>query len=453
MGKRQSNDRNSEVKTDQENWFLSKRQYVEIVYLLGVSNSTRDLNAPVSFGDHYGIDLGLIAVLPKVWLHHLKPLAACRLAWETAFENRRHPMQTPRLHATYYGAIALLDRLPARGCAANSQALYARNFRKMWAEPVLDALRPGDARDTYGVRRAAMFWGARELLVRLLKKFHTAAETGARVFGRRLLRILARVVSRVSAAIAIDPPLLAASADFSQPSRWTLLNCGKQRGAGSKRHVLSQLAEDWREQVLSALSEDCRHRPLIAVMSLCPCRPSESVPGERPGGFSPGVVVTLLGRQLRLDVAPLKTHDGKFGASKCGITVDIDESGPAAKYLADLCRRNDGRYTVNVAEVDSLRSFLARLGRRLFPGGPNLSAYVFRAQRLADIKAAFSDEAAAAAASAAGHCSDRSGRHYGHASHGRKRGIVAVHTARAPKLVSTLKGRKMRELREHQISI
>jgi hypothetical protein len=324
----------------------------------------------------------------------------------------------------------------------------------MWFEPVLDALRLGDARDTYGVRRAAMYWGARELLVRLLKRFQAAAETGARDFGRRLLRILVRVVARVSAAIAIDPPLLTASADFSQPSRWTLLNCSKQRGAGSKRHVLSELPDDWREQVLSALSENCRHRPLIAVMSLCPCRPSESVPGERPGGFSPGVVVTLLCQQLRLDVAPVKTHDGKYGSPKCGITIDINESGPAAKYLAQLCKRNgDGRYTVSVTEVDSLRSFLARLGQRIFPGGPNLSAYVFRAQRLADIKAAFGEEAAAAAASAAGHCSDRSGRHYGHASHGRKRGIVAVHTARAPKLVSTPKGRRMRELREYQISI
>jgi hypothetical protein len=362
-------------------------------------------------------------------------------------------MQTPRLHATYNGAIALLDRLPARGCATNSQAIYARTFRKMWFEAVLDALRPGDARDTYGVRRAAMYWGSRELLVRLLKKFQAAAETGARDFGRRLLRILARVVARVSAAITIDPPLLTTSADFSQPSRWTLLSSGQQRGAGSKRHMLSELPDDWREQVLMALPEHCRHRALIAVLSLCPCRPSEAVPAQRPGGFSPGVVVSLLGRQLRLDVAPLKTHDGKFGSAACGITVDIDESGPAAEYLAELCRQHDGRYIVNVAEVDSLRSFLARLGQRLFPGGPNISAYVFRSQRLADIKAAFGEDAAAAAASAAGHCSDRSQRHYGHASHGRKRGIVAIHTARAPKLVATPRGRRMRELREHRISL
>jgi hypothetical protein len=46
-------------------------------------------------------------------------------------------MQPPRRHATYYGAIALLDRLPARGCAANSATLYARVFRNMWSEPVL----------------------------------------------------------------------------------------------------------------------------------------------------------------------------------------------------------------------------------------------------------------------------------------------------------------------------
>jgi hypothetical protein len=72
-------------------------------------------------------------------------------------------MQPPRRHATYYGAIALLDRLPARGCAANSATLYARVFRNMWSEPVLDALRPGDAQDTYGVRRASNAPGPRDL--------------------------------------------------------------------------------------------------------------------------------------------------------------------------------------------------------------------------------------------------------------------------------------------------
>jgi hypothetical protein len=361
-------------------------------------------------------------------------------------------VQIVPLQAAYFDAIALLDRLPARGCAANTKGQYARNFRTMWFEPVLDALRPGDARDTYGVRRAALYWGSRELLTRLIKKFQAAAEIGARDFARLLLRVLARVVARVSAAIAVDPPLLTASADFSRPSRWSMLNSGKQRGAGSKKHGLSQLPHDWREQILGALSLDCRHRPLIAVMSLCPCRPSELVPGQRPAGFSPGVIVTLLGPQLKLDVAPLKTHDGKYGSPNCGVTLDIAESGPAAKHLADLCEQNDGSRIVSVTEVETLRAFLLRLGERVFPKGPIISANVFRAQRVADIKAAFGEGAAAAAASAAGHCSDRSQRHYGHASHGRKRGIVAVHTARPPKVVATPKGRAMRAYRDHQLS-
>lgn len=107
-------------------------------------------------------------------------------------------------------------------------------------QPVLDALRPGDARDTHGVRRAALYWGSRKLLVRLLKKFQTAAETDVLDFGRMLLSILACVVARVSAAITVDPPLLTTSADFSQPSRWTLLNSGKQRRAGSKPGAASK---------------------------------------------------------------------------------------------------------------------------------------------------------------------------------------------------------------------
>ena len=121
---------------------------------------------------------------------------------------------------------------------------------------------------------------------------------------------------------------------------------------------------------------------------------------------------------------------------------------PLPHVLAKLCAIHGGRHIVSAEEVDSLRSFLGRLGRRVFDDAPTLSAYVFRAQRLADIKATFGDDAAAAAASAAGHCSDRSQRHYGFAAHGRKGGIIAVHTTRPPKLVSAARGRRMRQALE-----
>ena len=99
---------------------------------------------------------------------------------------------------------------------------------------------------------------------------------------------------------------------------------------------------------------------------------------------------------------------------------------------------------MSLDKINGLRKYLERLGKRLFPGGPIMSGYTYRAQRLADIKATFGEFAAEAAASAGGHCNDDSQRHYGFAVHSRKGGILRVHTARKPRLISTQRVRNLR---------
>jgi hypothetical protein len=135
---------------------------------------------------------------------------------------------------------------------------------------------------------------------------------------------------------------------------------------------------------------------------------------------------------------------GKYGSPSCGLAIDIAEGGEAARYLADLCLSSGGRLIVSLDKMDGLRKYLERLGKKVFPGSPIISAYTYRTRRLADIKATFGESAAEAAASASGHCNDDSQRHYGWAVHGRKGGILRVHTARKPRLISTPRARNLR---------
>jgi hypothetical protein len=346
-------------------------------------------------------------------------------------------MQILTPETIYFDAMAVLERLPARAKTAASIAHYQSNFVRMWREPVLDPLRKNDARDTYGVRRASLFWGIRVLLERLIKKFHRAAECESRHFGERLLRIVARILARVAPILEVERPLLEATADFSEPSRWTNQDNAKVRGAGSKRYSLAQYPAEWREIIWRAVAANNQYRLAIAVMCLSPCRPADMKPGFRNGRFSEGVVLRLTKDGLDISFIPAKSHDGKYGSPSCGLTVKVTEAGPAAVFLKDLCLRNGGQYLVGLRKIDGLRKYLERLGKRTLPGCPIVSAYTFRTQRIADIKATFGEEAAKAAASAAGHCSDRSQRHYGFKAHGRAGGIVKVYTAREPRMVST----------------
>jgi hypothetical protein len=198
------------------------------------------------------------------------------------------------------------------------------------------------------------------------------------------------------------------------------------------------------ELMWAAVTPASEYRIAVAVLSNSPCRPSELVPGMRPSGFSEGVIVALMSDGLDITHAPTKTHGGKFGSPSCGLTIDIAAAGEMARYLADLCLTSGGRLIVSLDKIDGLRKYLGRLGKKLFPKGPIISGYTYRTQRLADIKATFGDFAAEAAASAGGHCNDDSQRHYGWAAHGRKGGIIRVHTARKPRLISTPRMRNLR---------
>jgi hypothetical protein len=345
-------------------------------------------------------------------------------------------------------AQALLERLPDRECSLFSENIYKRAFLRMWAENALDPLRQGDARDTYNQRRAALHWGSRQLLQRLLKKFDVAASAGNRELSARLITMVEEAVCRLSPAIDRDPPQWGETPDFSQPSRWkTEGSCTNLRGAASKKHDLGKLPRDWILQMWLGVQPDHKHRDAIAVLSLSPARPGEAVPGDRPSGFSQGIIVAL-DKKGRLVLAnkPLKTHGGKYGMAQSAVKIDVAAEGPIAEYLAQRCRDEGGQFVVKINSADALSKAIKRVGRRVFPTGPAITAYVYRHQRLADAKAAFG--AGEKAALAGGHSTDRTQAKYGNVCFGRRGGLVGAFGTRQPRLVAVARARTLGDARK-----
>jgi hypothetical protein len=329
----------------------------------------------------------------------------------------------------------LLQKVPARDVSGASIKLYRRTFGRMSRETVIDPLRPGDARDTYNVRRAALHWGTRWFFERLTVKLETSWSAGDAKACLRWIGIAGNAVDRLGPAIDRDPPLWDGKPDFLKPSRWQTENKNKiARGSKSKKHTLEDLAPGWIERFWPFVPVSHKYRDAIAVISVSPARPGEVVPGDRPSGFSAGVAVALdKNGFLVLATKPLKTHDGKYGMDECALRLDVAKEGAVAKYLAQRCREEGGFFIVKIKSAQALSKALTRIGARAFPKGPDITAYVFRHQRMADVKAAFG--AGRKTALAAGHCNDGSQGRYGDARFGRKGGLIGAYGTLTPRLV------------------
>ena len=338
-------------------------------------------------------------------------------------------------------ALALVARIPDRQCGMSSRLLYGRVFNRMWAEAELDPLRPGDARDTYQVRRAALHYCSRRLLLSVLKKLDELAE-GCRVDSdpshqasyNACLKTLENFLRRLEPALDRDPPMCGNTADFSSASRWkTESDCTKIRGAGSKKHALPKLPRSWIAQLWSYVPMDHKYRDAVAVLSVSPARVGEVVPGDRPSGFSKGVHVKLDNEgRLVLTHSPQKTHNGKYGMESAGVKVDPAAEGQCALHLAQRCRDEGGEFVVRVQSSGALSKAIKRIGEKVFPEGPKITANVLRHQRIADAKVAFG--AGEKVALAAGQSTDGTQAKYGNVVHGRRGGLIDAFGSRKPRL-------------------
>src|SRR5664279_992028 len=286
-------------------------------------------------------------------------------------------------------AQVCLDGLPKRDVIQKSQHDYCKTLARMLREPVLDALKPGIARDTYNCRRAALHTGSRVLIENLMARCARAGQRNDVLAVQRIAGTLLRALDRIEPALALDPPLPPGASAWDAPrSRWQDMGTpGPRRGKHSKKHVLPYLPDDWTERLWEAVPEDWPYRAPLAVHELAPSRPEELVPGARPHGWSPGAVIALLSANLiEITIAPVKTHGGLFGSPTTTVQYDPVVAGGPAAYLAELCAAAGGRLVVSISSKNAMRKALAQLGRRALPeiGDIVITPYVLRHQALAD---------------------------------------------------------------------
>lgn len=350
--------------------------------------------------------------------------------------------------------MACLQRLPKREVRPKSATTYRRTLERMMREKVLDALRPGDARDTYNLRRAALHYGARGLLMDHLERCLDAVERHELVVAQRHAGMLREALDRIEPALALDPPLpLGASAWDMPPSRWQDGTERPRRGRNSKRYTLKWLPEDWTERLWNAVPDGWPYRDPLAIHLLAPCRPEEIVPGVRAHGWSPGVHVNLASpRSLEVTVAPVKAR-GTESDTPHITTISYDPTvGPGpARYLAALCSAAGGHLVVSMAGTNPMRKALGRLGRAVFPElqGVVISAYVCKHQLLADLKATVG--AGGEVASAAGHITDRTQAGYGRVEYGRRlKGFNWAKSSRPPATSNVARAHALGKVRRQQ---
>ncbi len=332
-------------------------------------------------------------------------------------------------------ANAIIGTLEPPAASSATLARYRALFARMWQEPVLDALRPGIARDTYNGRRAALHAGARRACVILRDRCLTEARAGDMAAVQSTAAALIIVLDRVEPALQADPQLSGNDHPFGLPSsRWCDGTARPRRGVGSKRFVLAKLPSDWDDRMWKVACETgFVGLDALAVHMLTPARSEEFVPGDRPTGWSEGVSVTLEARSvLAIAIAPVKTRGGKYGTPRTVIRVKASEPGPAS-HLAGRCASFGGRMVVTFSSKNAMRKALARLGRRsLSELRVTITPQVFREQMLADLKRTLG--AGREVAEAAGHCTDRTQARYGRAEHGRRRQeFISATSERSPR--------------------
>jgi hypothetical protein len=352
-------------------------------------------------------------------------------------------------------ARACCALIPERVVTEKTLESYQQEFRRMWNSKSLDPLKEGLALDTYYYRRAALHTGGKLVLEGLIEQY-LAAEGRQDVAAQQdWARKLLRAVERIEPAFKLEPPAPPDTLPWERPpSRWSQsANSDRRRGANSKQHVLADLPEAWTECLWATVPDGWPHLEALAVHLVVPVRPEELVPGQRPNGRSPGVILEMRSsRCLAITFAPVKSHAGLYGTEITTITVDPTIAGHAAAFLASRCANAGGHLVICISSKNAIRKAVAALGRKALPEtGVVVTPYVIRNQLLADLKATFGGGEKVAAA--AGHGTDRTQARYGRVQHGRKRkGYLAITAARPPRVGNVERGKQLEEIKTLQRS-
>lgn len=210
------------------------------------------------------------------------------------------------------------------------------------------------------------------------------------------------------------------------------MNAGQKLTHHSKRVRLRGLPDDWREKMFAGLRSSSKYQDIVAVLSAT---------GARPAEFTQGIEVTLeAAGTLHFKIDGVKTHGGKYGQVERSFSVSVDR--PELGYLRDRVMQNNGPLVVK-ASAGALSDKIRQLSEKVFSHlKSTVSAYVFRHQVAADLKASGLPDTEVSAA--LGHSVDETKGYYGAAQSARSTG--GIKNIRSSRAVRELTREKLNQL-------
>jgi hypothetical protein len=210
------------------------------------------------------------------------------------------------------------------------------------------------------------------------------------------------------------------------------VNAGQTLTNNSKRVRLRGLPTDWRTQMFTGLRVGSKYQDVVAVLSAT---------GARPAEFAKGIEVTLeAAGTIHFRIEGIKTHGGKFGQTERSFSVTVDRQ--ELVYLRDRLLENNGSLIVK-ASAGALSDKIRQISEKVFPHlKSTVSAYVFRHQVAADLKASGLLDTEVSAA--LGHSVDETKGYYGAAQSARSTG--GIKNIRSSRPVRELTREKLNQL-------
>jgi len=353
---------------------------------------------------------------------------------------------TPEYLRALQRAREFMSAVPEGQGNRETRRTYLKIIRTMYKEGVFDPLRPQDAYDTYCKRRSALRYGGRYVIDRMRQKLGQMLDSSDQALVSRVARELNDLITSVAAAVIRDGGVgCAGEGKESGAARWRAVSedCPR-RGTGSKRYLLADLPDDWRDRIWHRMPADSSHRWALAASDITGCRLADLVPGDRCGHEYAGATVCFEDEELVIYICPAKTTE--WVRTRC--VVDVEGCGAVAHELVEQCRANGGQMTIAIRSPDAVRKAIERLGRVVFPElGEAITPNVYRSQSLADAKAQWG--AGEMVAIMAGHASDGTQSRYGRREHSTgRRALKAVSATREIKMGRVAHAQALGELRK-----
>ncbi|WP_162799111.1 site-specific integrase [Paracoccus indicus] len=309
-------------------------------------------------------------------------------ATTTTKERLFAAVKAVRSHAMSSAVVDIVNA--EKATSETTRAQYRRIIARRMKNGVPDL--EGLSRSSWYPTRAALKVGLAERVRDAMKAQDKAQRGGDFETAERLVKVAAKAIEQLEAlenAKAPPPEKVQNSARKRLP---------KARG------------DSWQAKVYDAATETMR--PAIAVMWAT---------GARPAEIGMGVDIERVKGGLRVRIPGAKVNDAKGSGQKVRVLL-VNEDTPAGRALAESLG-DASKITVKRKAARITKDFTDHIRPRL-PASYQVSAYSFRHQAAANMKADLGD--AEKVASAMGHRTTRSQQHYGTARQSQSAGGAVI---------------------------